>query len=217
MSNGALTVLRQYAQKRNPSTLPPSLYFSHTDATLTIFDTFPKALFHFLVLPRPAHYQPRGLSVFDLASLRALLRKTENRERGREVLLDLRAEGARLRGVIEEEMRKRYGFVWGVWMGFHAVPSMEHLHLHVISADLCSERLKHKKHYNSFHPARGFFLPLDDVLAWYDAAPSYFDTVSQLKKSEYEPRLKEDLVCFRCERALKNMPALKAHLQEEWD
>ncbi|TFY72368.1 hypothetical protein EVG20_g604, partial [Dentipellis fragilis] len=81
MSSAALTILRQYAQKRNPRTLPPSIYFSHTDATLTIFDTFPKSLFHFLVLPRPAHYQPRGLSVSDLASLRALLRKPANREK----------------------------------------------------------------------------------------------------------------------------------------
>lgn len=29
--------------------------------------------------------------------------------------------------------------------GFHAVPSMKHVHLHVISTDLVSDRLKHKK------------------------------------------------------------------------
>lgn len=41
--------------------------------------------------------------------------------------------------------------------------------------------------------------------------------MSELKKSQYEPLLKEDLVCFRCERSIKNMPLLKTHLQEEWD
>ena len=41
--------------------------------------------------------------------------------------------------------------------------------------------------------------------------------MSELKKSQYEPLLKEDLVCWRCERVLKNMPTLKTHLQEEWD
>ena len=49
-----------------------------------------------------------------------------------------------------------------------------HLHLHVLSADLCSEKLKIKKHYNSFHPKLGFFLHIDEVLSWFGAEPSYF-------------------------------------------
>ncbi|KAI0064664.1 hypothetical protein BV25DRAFT_1852604 [Artomyces pyxidatus] len=206
-----LTVLRSYAQKRNPAKLPPSLLFSHTDTTITIFDCYPKALFHFLVLPRPSP----TLSVFDLASLRTLLRG--DKQRARDVLLLLRAEGARVRTSIEEEMRARYGFAWPVWTGFHAVPSLEHVHLHVISADLCAPALKNKKHYNSFHPKLGYFLHLDTVLEWFDAEPSYYDSMSQLKKSRYEPLVKEDLVCFHCARVMHNMPTLKAHLQEEWD
>jgi len=41
--------------------------------------------------------------------------------------------------------------------------------------------------------------------------------MSELKKRQYEPLLKDDLVCWRCGHILKNMPTLKAHLQEEWD
>jgi aprataxin len=41
--------------------------------------------------------------------------------------------------------------------------------------------------------------------------------MSELKKSRYEPLLKEDLSCWRCGHAMKNMPTLKNHLQEEWD
>jgi hypothetical protein len=52
-----------------------------------------------------------------------------------------------------------------------------HLHLHVLSNDLRSEKLKHKKHYNSFHPNLGFFLHLHDVLSWFDEEPSYFQKV----------------------------------------
>lgn len=52
-----------------------------------------------------------------------------------------------------------------------------HLHLHVLSADLVSERMKNKKHYNSFHPSLGFFLHIDDVLSWFEAEPSYFSRV----------------------------------------
>lgn len=37
--------------------------------------------------------------------------------------------------------------------------------------------MKHKKHYNSFHPNLGFFLHLDDVLSWFDAEPAYYNRV----------------------------------------
>ena len=36
---------------------------------------------------------------------------------------------------IEDEMRRSYGFVWGVQIGFHAVPSMEYV--------LTNPRLRH--------------------------------------------------------------------------
>jgi len=39
----------------------------------------------------------------------------------------------------------------------------------------------------------------------------------RLTSEVYEPRLKEALVCFRCGETAKNMPALKKHLQEEFD
>jgi aprataxin len=41
--------------------------------------------------------------------------------------------------------------------------------------------------------------------------------MSDLKKSQYEPLLKEELSCWRCGQAMRNMPTLKTHLQEEWD
>jgi len=51
-----LKVLRSYAKLDDTSIaakkLPPTVYFSHTSHTLTIFDAYPKALFHFLILPR---------------------------------------------------------------------------------------------------------------------------------------------------------------------
>lgn len=41
--------------------------------------------------------------------------------------------------------------------------------------------------------------------------------MSELKKSQYEPLLKDELLCWRCGHIFKNIPTLKAHLQEEWD
>jgi len=55
------------------------------------------------------------------------------------------------------------------------------------------------------------------VLSWFDAEPSFFDSVATLKKSQYESLLKEDLSCWKCTLGFKNIPQLKGHLQEEWD
>src|SRR5712691_6052803 len=57
-----LQILRAYAKLNDASlttTLPPTVYFSHTRHTLTIFDAYPKALFHFLILPRLRTRAPR--------------------------------------------------------------------------------------------------------------------------------------------------------------
>ncbi|TFK54942.1 HIT-like protein [Heliocybe sulcata] len=207
----SLTVLRTYALKANPSELPSSVLFSHTETSLTIFDAFPKAIFHFLVLPRVI--PPATAS--ELSSLRSLLKVEKERARG--IVETLGKDAEQVRGMVEEEMVKRYGFKWDIWVGFHSVPSMEHLHLHVISSDLVSPRLKNKKHYNSFHPKLGFFLHLKDVLSWFDSDPSYYAMMSGLKKDQYEPLLKESLVCWECDKPFKNIPALKTHLQEKWD
>ena len=44
-----LGILREYAKKSIPSpTLPDSVLFAHTDATLTIFDAYPKASCHLI-------------------------------------------------------------------------------------------------------------------------------------------------------------------------
>ncbi|KAJ8520410.1 hypothetical protein ONZ45_g2767 [Pleurotus djamor] len=209
MSN--LTILRSYASKADLSKLPPTVLFSHNDKTLTIFDAYPKAIFHFLLLPRT---QP-PFSTFDISSLRSLLKCEKSAAK---TLLEQMNEDAQVVVKdIEAEMISRYGFKWDIWLGFHGAPSMEHLHLHIISSDLCSEKLKNKKHYNSFHPKLGFFIHLKDVLEWFDGEDSYFDTMAKLDKKTYETMLKEDLACWNCGSAQKNMPTLKTHLQEEFD
>jgi aprataxin len=43
----------------------------------------------------------------------------------KEVLADLSQEADNVKQMIESEMLRKYGFKWEIWMGFHAVPSME--------------------------------------------------------------------------------------------
>ncbi|KAJ6502605.1 HIT-like domain-containing protein [Mycena sanguinolenta] len=206
----ALTVLRTYAQT-NPAKIPPSILFSHSSTSLTIYDAFPKAIFHFLILPRVQE----PFTVSGLSDLRTLL--NGDKARAKQVITALNEDAKALRKEIEDEMLSRYGFKWGIWTGFHGAPSMAHLHLHVLSDDLLSDRMKNKKHYNSFHPKLGFFLHMDEVLSWFDAEDSYYNSMVKLDTKHYESMLKEDLSCWRCNAAMKNIPSLKAHLQEEWD
>lgn len=125
------TILRKIAQTADPSKLPASKLFAHTERTITIFDAFPKATFHFLVLPRVTGVEPRTAT--RLASLSALvkLRSGATREdvrrvmgEAKEVLEGVKEDAVVVKRMVEEEMMRRFGCRWDVWMGFHAVPSM---------------------------------------------------------------------------------------------
>jgi len=190
MSN--LNILRTYAQK--PASLPASIKFKETPKNITIFDIYPKSIFHFLVLPR---IQPPKLTAGTLNNLQTLL--SGDQACAKEVILGLAEDAKTVKEEIQKEMIQRFGFKWDVWIGFHGAPSMScvllkistfstfihailmirnirHLHLHIISADLCSEKMKNKKHYNSFHPKLGFFLHIDEVTSWFDADHTFFST-----------------------------------------
>lgn len=111
--------------------------------------------------------------------------------------------------MIRDEMMKTEGFTWGVDLGFHAIPSMRHIHLHVISSDRISPAMKTKKHYNSFRTDLGFFVHLSDVEDWIKS-----DSSISLPGDEV---LKATLDCIACGQTMKTMPALKTHLVEEWE
>lgn len=87
-------------------------------------------------------------------------------------------------------------------LGYHSVPSMRQLHLHVISQDFDSNHLKNKKHWNSFNSP--FFRDSVDVI----------DEVSQNGKAilKDENVLSMELRCHRCQSAHPNIPRLKAHI-----
>ena len=90
--------------------------------------------------------------------------------------------------------------------GVHAGPSMNHLHIHVLSVDRESPCLKHRKHYNSF--ATPFFIPIEDF-------PLADD--DRRRHPGQEGFLKQDFKCWRCGKNFENKFArLKEHLTEEF-
>ncbi|EPY31856.1 aprataxin [Strigomonas culicis] len=91
--------------------------------------------------------------------------------------------------------------------GFHALPSLAPLHMHLLTMDLDSPCLKSKKHYNSF--ATFFFLTQPRVLSELQQRGyvGINQSVKELRQMEGQP-----MTCMWCGAPLKNMPAVKAHL-----
>ncbi|KAJ4764212.1 Transcription factor bHLH140 [Rhynchospora pubera] len=87
-------------------------------------------------------------------------------------------------------------------LGYHSVPSMRQLHLHVISQDFDSPSLKNKKHWNSFNTA--FFRDSVDVIDEIEEHGS--------AKLSGEKLLEMELRCHRCKSAHPNIPKLKSHI-----
>lgn len=92
---------------------------------------------------------------------------------------------------------------------------MDTLHLHVISNDLVSDRLKNKKHYLSFHPTLGFWLPISKVL---ELQASGAKTLPKSPQA-YEAMLKGPLISHydpAGKTLLNTMPKLKEYLEKQW-
>ncbi|KAL3654899.1 hypothetical protein CASFOL_000685 [Castilleja foliolosa] len=88
-------------------------------------------------------------------------------------------------------------------LGYHSVPSMRQLHLHVISQDFDSVHLKNKKHWNSFNTP--FFLDSVDVMKEVEDVGKV-----TLKNNNL---LAMELRCHRCRSAHPNIPRLKQHIK----
>ncbi|KAM0791272.1 hypothetical protein ACM66B_005748 [Microbotryomycetes sp. NB124-2] len=204
-------VLERYAKMKEPENqLPASVLLMHNDKCLTIFDGYEKSKFHFLVLPRDPFILSSGSKIpsQNLASLNLLLRTPSCLE----VLSTMSQQAQTVVTMIQDEMQKRFGRVWNVQVGFHAVESMRHVHLHVISTDFVSDRLKNKKHYNSFHPDLGFFLHLQDVIKMVESGERELRP-----RTEYEAILKQPLVSHITNEEFATIPKLKQHLQDAFN
>ncbi|RLN99339.1 hypothetical protein DYB28_006607 [Aphanomyces astaci] len=152
---------------------------TYDDEFVVVQDKYPKATVHFLVIPRQV--LSMGVGDLDREHLPLLRRMAD-------LVAPLTASFPDLQ------------------VGFHSVPSMRQLHLHVVSTDFSSPSLKHKKHWHSFTTT--FFKPLADVL-------STIDSTGQIAmRCERERELLEAtmIVCNQCATMFKTLPQLKRHL-----
>eukprot|EP00055_Hartaetosiga_balthica_P014576 m.80652 g.80652 ORF g.80652 m.80652 type:complete len:538 (+) comp8628_c0_seq2:16-1629(+) len=155
------------------------------DKVIIINDKYPKARYHFLVMPREViediyHLTPDHLNIIKDMQICAM-------EFGKKIRMSKKGISFRT--------------------GFHAVPSMRQLHLHLISQDFDSACLKNKKHWNSFNT--DYFVPpkkLHHRLQKYNHVD--FD------ETTYKELLKRPLQCHLCREQYRTIPALKQHLAD---
>lgn len=205
----------------HPERFPSHVVLRVTPHTVLLRDAFPKATVHLLLLPRsPAHCLLHPHAAFAdeafLATVRAeaasaarLAAAELGRQLGSFSASNRARDEALGKGLSgEEELPRGRDYEREIRVGAHAHPSMAHLHVHIISRDMHSEKVKHRKHYNSFNTE--FFVPLADY-------PLAEDDVRR-ETGFQNGNLKKDLVCWRCGKGFGGRFAeLKRHLEEEFE
>ncbi|ODV79910.1 histidine triad superfamily, third branch [Suhomyces tanzawaensis NRRL Y-17324] len=124
----------------------------HDDNVVIIRDKFPKSIRHFLIIPKSkliTHIHP--LDVFnrnyiDQKGDELYELMLEYVEKAKDLIVqDLSTTLNHLDNIKASEFKNSF-----IRAGIHSVPSLRNLHIHVITQDFHSDRMKNKKHYNSF-------------------------------------------------------------------
>ncbi|NWI08163.1 APTX protein, partial [Crypturellus soui] len=172
-----------WSQGLKSSMKDPNMQVYKDDKTVVIKDKYPKARYHWLVLPWDS-----------ISSLRSVTKEHL------ELLEHMHAVGEKMIEQCPDKETLEFR------LGYHAIPSMSQLHLHVISQDFDSPALKTKKHWNSF--TTEYFLNSTDVI---EMVRSKGEVTLKAHTAEL---LKLPLRCHICKQNLSTIPQLKTHLSK---
>ncbi|XP_034543704.1 aprataxin [Notolabrus celidotus] len=174
-----------WSQGLKTSMQDPKMQVYKDDKVVVIKDKYPKARYHWLVLPWQA-----------ISSLKALRGEHTDLLKHMQRVADQMVQQCQHAG----SLRFR--------TGYHAIPSMSHVHLHVISQDFDSPGLKNKKHWNSF--TTDYFIESHDVV-------EMLETNGKVSVKEGTSELlKLPLRCHVCRKELPTIPSLKDHLKSHF-
>ncbi|KAI1853435.1 hypothetical protein JX265_012726 [Neoarthrinium moseri] len=208
------------AYTHDPASFPAKRVVYFDDDFVVINDLYPKSAVHTLLLPRSPRSRLHPFEAFEdpefltrvqseALKLKQLAAKELQRRFGKYSEADKLREAV-LNGDIEweaNELPKGRDWEREIKVGIHAHPSMNDLHVHVISRDMSSECMKHRKHYNSFN------------------TPFLID-VADFPLAKDDPRrhpghagfMNGDLKCWRCGQNFGNkFKQLKDHLALEFE
>ncbi|KAI0120170.1 HIT domain-containing protein [Nemania sp. FL0031] len=209
------------AYTADPSSFPSSRVIYYNDSFVAINDLYPKSTLHTLLLPRSSRSRLHPFDAFE----------------DPEFLATVQAETERLKRLAAKELQRRYGkfsaqdklreavlngeMEWEdgaplpvgrdwekeLLVGIHRHPSMNDLHVHVLSRDMLSECMRHRKHYQSFNTP--FLIDIAD-----------FPLADDDPRRHSGPHFDANMRCWRCGKDFGNQfKKLKEHLAiefEEW-
>ncbi|XP_006863088.1 PREDICTED: aprataxin isoform X4 [Chrysochloris asiatica] len=180
-----LEAVGHWSQGLKISMQDPKMQVYKDEQVVVIKDKYPKARHHWLVLPWTS-----------ISSLKAVTQEHL------ELLKHMHAVGEKMAADCAASSKLRFR------LGYHAIPSMSQVHLHVISQDFDSPCLKNKKHWNSFNTE--YFIESRAVIEMIQEAGrvTVQDGTSEL--------LKQPLRCHECQQLLSSIPQLKEHLRKHW-
>ncbi|XP_031132918.1 aprataxin isoform X1 [Sander lucioperca] len=174
-----------WSQGLKTSMQDPKMQVYKDDKVVVIKDKYPKARYHWLVLPWQT-----------ISSLKALRREHCDLVKHMQKVADQMVQQCPDASLLRFRT------------GYHAIPSMSHVHLHVISQDFDSPCLKNKKHWNSF--TTDYFMESHSVI-------QMLETNGRVTVKEGTGELlKLPLCCHMCHKELSTIPALKEHLKSHF-
>ena len=189
--------------------------YMEVDNFIVIYDAYPKAKVHLLIIPKRHYLLCNGIEFLtknDLPKIEEMHRLAQRIVTSPAMATAFQHASSSPTSSSSGTGRIRTGT--SLLLGFHSVPSLHPLHLHLISDDFNSESLKNKKHWNSF--ATEFFVSpskVEEMLRGRsddDMSAPLSDVMETVE--EREEVLKCPLRCHACTFQAKNIPILKQHL-----
>lgn len=161
----------------------------HDSNIVIVYDAYPKSKYHYLMFSR-------NLKDDKNKFLNALDQLNRN---------DL-PQLYIMRDFSREFTKKNHQNV-NFFIGFHAIPSMKPLHMHIISDDLVSTSLKTRYHWNSF--TTSFFITIERVIMDIETN-GHFKIDHQEQKRILDSKT---LHCHRCSFNASSIARIKDHLK----
>jgi len=168
----------------NPGAAPDRVLFT-TKHCVVAYDVYPKARVHVLVLPRAPIAKPHELIAEHAPLLRHMLQLAE---------------------WLAPRLRDQHPGLSPLRCGFHAVPSLRQLHLHLISLDFESAELKRPRHWIIFNTDY-----LVAPLHWAEMLEQHGRVL--VDRAAEEGKLKMPMVCPLTGTALDDMEAVRKHVR----
>ncbi|KAF9971715.1 hypothetical protein BGZ73_005244 [Actinomortierella ambigua] len=172
-----------------PEEIEEEFMYYYDDRVVVINDAYAKSQYHYLVLPRR-----RILYLSDLKGEEGI--NTVKELVGRALWLVDRLKA--------NDPTYEYKY------GFHVRQSMSQIHLHVLSTDYSTARMKRKEHWNSF--TTEFFISPTKVLQILRVRGEF--RLSEQERDRFDAIYKQYLHCPECKEVLRTMPQIKSHYQE---